>query len=213
MTVHMRTAHIRTRGFTLLELLITIGVLAILSLLSWRGLESLVGTRDRLLPRGADLRAQLAVFGQLERDLAQAAPPALTGSRSATVQVSGNSDGQVLEIQRLRPSAATGAAQLQTVRYRVQEGKLLRQTARADTSAAGAAGDEAPTPLAAVTLLDAVRTVRFRLWREGSGWLEPGADTTTRVPVPGQSPLNPPGVEVLLERPDGSLLRRVLLVG
>ncbi len=90
--------------------------------------------------------------------------------------------------------------------YRVQDGTLLRQTA------GGGGTDEPAATLATVPLLAGVRAVRFRLWRDGAGWLEPGADAAAPA-VPGPGPLNPPGVEIVLERPDGSQLRRVLLVG
>ena len=37
-----------SRGFTLLELLVAITVLSIVSMIAWRGLDSLVATRERL---------------------------------------------------------------------------------------------------------------------------------------------------------------------
>ena len=41
----------KTRGFTLLELLVAISVLSVVSVIAWRGLDSLVATRERLEPR------------------------------------------------------------------------------------------------------------------------------------------------------------------
>ena len=40
----------KARGFTLLELLVAISVLSVVSIIAWRGLDSLVATRERLEP-------------------------------------------------------------------------------------------------------------------------------------------------------------------
>jgi len=198
----------RRRGFTLLELLIAIGILALLSLLAWRGLSSLAATRERLAPLNADSRGQLAAFGQLARDLAQAAPPAPLRFGSPTVQVRGDDGGQTLQVQRLIAADATGATLLQTILYREQGGALVRQS----TPAAATVGGGDGATLSTVTLLTQVKSVRFRLWREGAGWVEPGAGEPAPI-APGAAAANPPGVEVLIERSDGTELRRVLLVG
>src|SRR5262249_27202476 len=67
----LRTPRARLAGFTLLELLIAISVLATVSMIAWRGLDTLVSTRARLEPEGEQVRALLTAFGQLDRDLAQ----------------------------------------------------------------------------------------------------------------------------------------------
>ena len=69
----MADADRRARGFTLLELLVAITVLSIVSLIAWRGLDSLVHTRERLQPEAEQVRELLVAFGQVERDLAQVA--------------------------------------------------------------------------------------------------------------------------------------------
>jgi general secretion pathway protein J len=198
----------RRRGFTLLELLIAIGILALLSLLAWRGLSSLAATRDRLAPLNEDSRGQLAAFGQLARDLAQAAPTVPLRLASPTVQVRGDDGGQTLQVQRLIAADVTGATLLQTILYREQGGALVRQS----TPAAATVGGGDGATLATVTLLPQVKSVRFRLWRDGAGWVEPGAGEPAPA-APGAAAANPPGIEVLIERSDGTQLRRVLLVG
>ncbi|MFZ9812576.1 MAG: PulJ/GspJ family protein, partial [Burkholderiaceae bacterium] len=56
-------------GLTLIELLVTLAVLAVLSVMSFRALESMVLSRDRLLGQ-AFLQRQLAMaFAQIESDL------------------------------------------------------------------------------------------------------------------------------------------------
>ena len=71
----MKTA----RGFTLLELLVAITVLSVVSVIAWRGLDTLVMTRDRLEPEVDETRAMLVAFGQMERDLSQVVNPAFLG--------------------------------------------------------------------------------------------------------------------------------------
>ncbi|HXF47037.1 MAG TPA: prepilin-type N-terminal cleavage/methylation domain-containing protein, partial [Burkholderiaceae bacterium] len=73
----LRGQHRPAAGFTLLELLVAISVLAVVSLIAWRGLDTLVATRARLAPEAEDVRALLTAFGQLERDVARTINPQL----------------------------------------------------------------------------------------------------------------------------------------
>lgn len=194
------------RGFTLLELLIAISVLSLVSIIAWRGLDTLVTTRERLAPEGDDVRALLTAFGQLERDLAHIASPTLFALASNPVQVRLATSGQVIEIVRIAPPDESGALAIQQVFYRVDDGALLRQATPAT---------RAPRPVEAaefsnVRLLDKVTAMRVRLWQPGSGWVAPGL---AGPQPPGQAAVPPQGIEVNVERTDGKTYRRVLLVG
>ena len=46
-----------SRGFTLLEVLIALSLMAVLAVLGWRGLDSVLVTRERLTRSSADLAA------------------------------------------------------------------------------------------------------------------------------------------------------------
>jgi general secretion pathway protein J len=194
------------RGFTLLELLIAISVLSLVSIIAWRGLETLVATRARLAPEGEDVRALLVAFGQLERDLAHVANPVLFALAASPVEVRLAATGQVLEIVRIAPPDESGALALQQVFYRVDDGALLRQS----TPAARSLAPVEAAQFSNVRLLGAVRSMRVRLWQPGAGWVAPGA-AGAQAPGPGAVP--PQGIEVSLERADGKTYRRVLLVG
>ena len=61
-------------GFTLLELLIAVSLMAVLAVLGWRGLESVLTTRDRIVRASDDLRALSVTFTQMEEDLRRAWP-------------------------------------------------------------------------------------------------------------------------------------------
>jgi general secretion pathway protein J len=202
------------RGFTLLELLVAISVLAIVSMIAWRGLDTLVSTRARLAPEGEDVRALLAAFGQLERDLAQAANPQLFATTEPPVAVVAVGGSPALTVTRIAPGSADAATALQVVGYRVQDGVLVRSASRPLLARGALAAED----ITNVRLLDSVKSLRLRIWREGVGWIDPL--TTGNPPSPPSGPgspasawPSPPGVEVVVERENGRVFRRVLLVG
>lgn len=196
----------RLRGFTLLELLIAISVLSLVSIIAWRGLDTLVSTRERLAPEGDDVRALLTTFGQLERDLAHVANPVLFDLKANPVNVRLATSGQVLEIVRIAPPDESGALAVQQVFYRVDDGALLRQA----TPATRALRPVEAAEFSNVRLLGNVRAMRVRLWQPGPGWVAPGQ---AGPQPPGQGAVPPQGIEVSVERADGKTYRRVLLVG
>jgi general secretion pathway protein J len=195
-------------GFTLLELLVAITVLAVVSLIAWRGLDSLVTTRERLEPEADDVRAMLIAFGQMERDLAQAASPRFLGMTAPPVQVSIVDGGIQLSLARVAPPAPDRATEVQTVIYRVIDGRLVRQASPALPGFMPVAAERLET----ARLLDNVKLMQVRTWTPGAGWTDPNVPQDV---TPGAPPRDTsiPGVEVTIERSNGALLRRVLLVG
>lgn len=200
-------------GFTLLELLVAITVLSIVSLIAWRGLDSLMVTRERLEPEVDDVRALLTVFGQLERDLSQIAQPAFLGLDESPLIARVADGAMLLEMARVAPGAADQPIAVQTVYYRVVEGTLLRQATPPLAHFAPTQADQFET----ARLLANVTTMDVRLWRQGAGWLAPGetpdASATPGVPPPQSAGLLAAGVEVTLTRSNGRAYRRVFLVG
>lgn len=211
------------RGFTLLELLVAITILATVSLIAWRGLDTLVRTRARLAPEGDEVRALLIAFGQLDRDLAGTVSPRFFASDSSPIVVTTVAGQPALTITRIAAAASDGPTALQVIGYRVEEGVLVRSASRPMRGRGAIAASEVTN----VRILEGVKSMRVRLWRDGQGWIDalaPGA----MLPVPpaaAAAPGNPaaaaqanalvvpPGVEVTLERNDGKLYRRVLLAG
>src|SRR3974390_1850714 len=119
----------RLRAFTLIEILVAIGILALVTVISWRGVPSLLTTRERLDPRTDDVRALLTGFGQIERDLAQVPANArLFALPFQGVRVT-NQDGQpVLQILRLADSPdGSAASAVELVFYQVRDQALVRR--------------------------------------------------------------------------------------
>ena len=198
----------RSRGFTLLELLVAITVLSIVSMIAWRGLDSLVTTRERLEPEADDVRALLTTFGQLERDLAQVTNPKFVGLTTPSIQVSVADGATMLQLARVAPPAPDRPTEVQTVYYRVVDGTLMRQA-----TAALPAFEMTPTDrLESARLLDKVRLMQVRTWSPTVGWVDPNVPQDTSGGAPAANAVVP-GVEVTIERENGRIFRRVLLVG
>ncbi|WP_122860612.1 PulJ/GspJ family protein, partial [Pseudomonas viridiflava] len=58
------------RGFTLLEVMVAILLMSIVSLIAWRGLDSVTRTDARLRENTEQTESLLRAFNQLERDMA-----------------------------------------------------------------------------------------------------------------------------------------------
>ena len=195
------------RGFTLLELLVAITILSIVSVIAWRGLDSLVSTRERLEPEADDVRGLLAAFGQLERDLAQVPNPKFLGLTSSPIDVTVTEGSTLLQLSRVAPAAADRPTEVQTVFYRVADGTLMRQA----TAALPAFETTSTDRLETARLLRDVKTMQIRTWSPTGGWVDPAIPDPTGGGQQAGSVT--PGVEVTLERSDGRTFRRVLLVG
>ena len=200
-------AHRRARGFTLLELLVAITVLSIVSIIAWRGLDSLVSTRERLEPEANDVRALLTTFGQMERDLAQVPNPRFLGLTQSPVIISVAGGSTLMQIARIAPATADQPTEVQTVYYRVIEGVLTRQA----TPALPAFQATSAEQMESARLLGNVRTLYVRTWSPAGNWVDPSVEESSAAPA--ASAAITPGVEVTIERTDGKTFRRVMLVG
>jgi general secretion pathway protein J len=202
----------KTRGFTLLELLVAISVLSVVSVIAWRGLESLVATRERLEPEVDETRAMLVAFGQMERDLSQVVNPDFLGLASSPLNVRPADGAMMIEVARVAVAVPDRATEVQTVYYRVVEGTLVRQ-ATPPLPYFQPSNSEA---IENARLIGNVRSMDVRVWRTGVGWVQPGdspkGTAAPGTPVPTGRNQPAPGIEVTLTRTDGRKYRRVFLV-
>ncbi|PRC92861.1 PulJ/GspJ family protein [Solimicrobium silvestre] len=65
----------KSQGFTLIELLVAISILAIVAVLGWRGLDSIVRSREVLTAELEQTRGLQLTFAQLQSDCAQNVNP------------------------------------------------------------------------------------------------------------------------------------------
>ena len=174
-------------GFTLIEVLVAITLMALVSIMAWRGLENVSSQQRRLSADADENDAIIRMLGQLERDFAQRAPNALLAiptttpettllPQSVLVSTTGQPDSSAT-IELIRSDAANPGAWQRVVWF--QDGNVLRR-------AAGQSATQYPLPPAGrgADILGSVQRFSVRGWVPGQGWI-PTPFPTTGVPFGG----------------------------
>ena len=233
------------RGFTLIELLVACALMAVLALLSWRGLDSILQTRERLVVASDELRSLTLAFSQMDEDLLKSWPvnQLKLNEPQLRVEVAGDDNAQSLYL--IREANRTGfPTRVQRVVYQVRDGQLARgfsQYGQAELGGGGAVGGGTVQAIVWQPILGGVRSVTFRGWVDGRGWLDAvnlagvakqaaNLNATASGSAAGVAPniaaraaaqaaaqaaasqLTVGGVEVVLERFDGQRFLRVFPV-
>jgi general secretion pathway protein J len=198
------TKQVYLAGFTLLELLIAVALLSVVAVLSFRGLDSILNTRERLVQVSDETRALSVAFTQIEEDLRRSWSSRLlnTGSPALGFLPGGQPDAPQLVLLR-ENSGTVPAARMQTVIYRVRDGQLERGFG---LWRRGLAAD----PLAMVwqPVLERVAALQMRVWvDEQSAWLEANALIQNTNPA-----LTIGGIEMALARQDGQRIVRMIAI-
>ena len=109
----------RNLGFTLIEVLVALGLMALLGLMSWRGLDTLLRTREATQSRTDQVALVQTSLGQWRADLnSQMALPGMMGDNSMMW------NGSVLRMLRrsTNPMTDGGDAGMQVVAWTLREG-------------------------------------------------------------------------------------------
>ena len=237
-----RAGRARQRGFTLIELLVACALMAVLAVLSWRGLDTVIQSRERLNEASDELRAMTLGLAQLEEDLLRSWPVSGMGldQPSLLVGLTGQGGGQSIALIR-EVNRAGLPTRVQRVVYQVQDGQLIRgfgayASGVGGTGLGGGVGG-AVQALVWQPIIPAVRAIHIRGFVEVRGWLDASALAAVTVaaeaqrraqeaaggqaeqPGPGTSPaagtIDPPaitGLELIVERLDGQRFLRVYSV-
>ena len=155
------------RGFTLIELLVAIAILAVVAILSWRGLDQIVRGRDIVTRSMAEERVFAQMFDQMRIDARQAVSDDEAGAPAVSV------DGGALQIVRAFAVPPGAPPRLQVVRYRVSNGQVVRYAspplANFGELRRALRGGESST-WSALPMMQGVGAIDARLYVPKEGW-------------------------------------------
>lgn len=202
------------KGFTLIEMVIAIALLAIVALMSWRSLTGIIRGQQGVIETMTDLREVDRMFDQLSIDLSEAVPDVDVGAAAIAF------DGA--QIRMVRTVDAPGRpTRWQVVRYRSYDGVLWRELSAplATRAAARAAINTAPAQRQALVGHASAILVRGWVTDNGkSGWAQNDGGKKPPIVPPGSPPPLPQhvvgGIEiVVMAGAPPNAYRRVLTSG
>jgi general secretion pathway protein J len=203
------------RGFTLVELLVAISILAIVAVLGWRGLDGIVRARSSLTAQMETTRGMQLAFAQLQSDCEHISnaevinnrPFLLTGTDRITLVREVFTENQ--------PS------RMQVVAYRIVNGTLLRRESNltrdlAELDALWQASVSDTDTSGSVALQNGVAGMQVLVWQNG-GWRQSVTQVVANANIMAQSTgvnPNPTGLQVaLLQQGQEIPLSKFFLVG
>jgi len=195
----VRNVHGTQHGFTLIEVLVALTLMALVSLISWRGLEAVQRTGERLDERAEETLSLVRVLGQIERDILLHAGPDILPPQEVRAELTSGAAAKMPPGITWDPGTglnlvrAAGDGRYQELRWYLEEGRLFR--------AAGTPSHRLPLPRATtgVPVLDHVRALTVRVWQTEQGWIDP-SQNRPRVAAARSDGAGLVGLEVALYR-------------
>ena len=181
------------QGFTLIEVMVAIMLMAVVSLIAWRGLDSVTRADAHLQASTEQTEGLLRALNQLERDVTlragiELAEPVRPGTENEPVNAPPaltvrSTEGKGFRLDLIRASA-DGNGELQRVRWWLKGDVLYRSIAPARSHY------PLPAPTDGVAVLNGVSDATLRVWAAGKGWRK----------LSGNRQENPLGIEISLTR-------------
>lgn len=189
-------------GFTLIEMLVALVIFALMSVMAYRGLTTVLESRDHLAQENRKWREVALLFARLEQDFAVLAIRPVrdtNGLRAepfvAKPEMRGEYDAMLMFTRMGLSGYASSLAGPQRFGYRLR-GDVIEQLI-------WPALDAAPRAIPAVNiLLERVAAAEFRYLDSDEKWL-------LRWPLPGRNIVFPAAVEVTIELQSGERVTRL----
>lgn len=194
------------RGFTLVELLVAISILAIVAVLGWRGLDGIVRARVALTDQMEATRGMQLAFAQMQSDCEH-----MVGADELQQRPTLMADAGGMTLVR-NVYNENSPSQVQVVSYRIRDGVLLRRESQGtrdlvqlDVLWKAATSNADATP--PVALQSGVAAMQVEVW-ENNAW----RPAVAAPPPPPQQVPGPPEGGRQPPPPQPTGLRVALLV-
>ncbi|KVF68588.1 type II secretory pathway protein [Burkholderia sp. FL-7-2-10-S1-D7] len=160
----------RARGFTLIEMLVAIALLAVIALLSWRGLDATIRGRDDIASNLAQTRLLGRYFSQLQFDLTNLVTADEVFGPPLRIR-----PNELVMVRHL--GVGGGPTQMQVVRYQLNGRELVRSASQPLASLAEVEDAlHRMDAFARVVVSNDARTMQLSVWISPGGWTTSQAD-------------------------------------
>ncbi|NYT86010.1 PulJ/GspJ family protein [Pollutimonas harenae] len=169
-------------GFTLIEVLIALALMALLSIISWQALDVVQRSSERLNASTHDTLALARVLGQLEQDISQHATAGILPQSAQTHPPVTDPSSPDVPDSSLLPPGIHWSSPVLTILRSAHDGKwqqvIWGQLGQTLQRAVGPASHTLPLPPAQASqeVLQQIKSFSVRAWIPGQGWTAP--DTT-----------------------------------